>query len=109
MGQEGAFTMIEAESGTQYRAHIVKSEEQNCFVDYYTFKENMTFTQCLEMADSWAAPSFHYDKSTRYCQLYKDWRYRMYSNCRRGSNDNRNHSTGLLWLRHRSDNFSVPG
>jgi len=85
--QEGAFTMIEAESGTQYRAHIVKSEEQNCFVDYYTFKENMTFTQCLEMADSWAAPSFHYDKSTRYCQLYKDWRYRMYSNCRRGSNE----------------------
>jgi len=85
--KEGAFAMIEADSGTQYRAHIVKSEEQKCFRDYYTYKEDMTFKQCLEMADLWEAPSFHYNKNTRYCQLYKDWRYSMYSNCRRGPNE----------------------
>jgi len=85
--QEAAFAMIQAESGTKYRAHIVKSDEQMCFRDYYTYKENMTLKLCLELADQWDAPSFHFNKTSKYCQLYKDWRYNMYSNCRRGSSE----------------------
>lgn len=85
--KEGAFAVIESDDGTRYRAHVVKSDEQNCFRDYYTYSTKSTLKLCLEMAVQWAAPSFHFDAANSYCQLFKDWRYNMYSNCRRGSSE----------------------
>lgn len=85
--QEGLFALIAADSGTEYRAQIVKKHEQKCFRDYYAFKMDMTLKKCLEFADLWDAPSFHFNKTTNYCQLYKDWKYSMYSMCRRGEDE----------------------
>jgi len=85
--REASFAILEADDGTKYRGHMVKSEEQMCFRDYYTYAEGSSLKQCLEMARQWSAPSFHYDAERAYCQLFKDWRYTMYKNCRRGSSE----------------------
>jgi len=84
---KGSWAVVRADSTQSYQAHIVKKKDDSCFRDYYTGFDDTSLKMCLESADLWQAPSFHYNDTTKRCQLYHSWRYHKFRECRRGDDE----------------------